>query len=62
MEVVSTFKRSGSFQGAMRRRSSVLSQLHDCSTGGSLKTRKQHSESLKTGDSVNRDQEVLVET
>ncbi|CAL8254689.1 unnamed protein product [Arctogadus glacialis] len=29
MEVVSTFKRSGSFQGAMRRRSSVLSQLHD---------------------------------
>ncbi|XP_042585407.1 plasma membrane calcium-transporting ATPase 3-like isoform X4 [Cyprinus carpio] len=29
MEVVSTFKRSGSFQGAVRRRSSVLSQLHD---------------------------------
>uniref|UniRef100_A0A3P8YCZ9 P-type Ca(2+) transporter n=1 Tax=Esox lucius TaxID=8010 RepID=A0A3P8YCZ9_ESOLU len=29
MEVVSTFKRSGSFQGAARRRSSVLSQLHD---------------------------------
>ncbi|XP_056468260.1 plasma membrane calcium-transporting ATPase 3a [Gadus chalcogrammus] len=29
MEVVSNFKRSGSFQGAMRRRSSVLSQLHD---------------------------------
>ncbi|KAK1346358.1 LOW QUALITY PROTEIN: hypothetical protein QTO34_000212 [Cnephaeus nilssonii] len=26
---VSTFKRSGSFQGAVRRRSSVLSQLHD---------------------------------
>ncbi|XP_066565955.1 plasma membrane calcium-transporting ATPase 3b isoform X4 [Amia ocellicauda] len=29
MEVVSTFKRSGSFQGAVRRRSSLLSQLHD---------------------------------
>ncbi|XP_064414359.1 plasma membrane calcium-transporting ATPase 3b isoform X8 [Latimeria chalumnae] len=29
MEVVSTFKRSGSFQGAVRRRSSVLSQLHE---------------------------------
>ncbi|XP_062855521.1 plasma membrane calcium-transporting ATPase 3a isoform X2 [Trichomycterus rosablanca] len=29
MEVVSTFKRSGSFQGPVRRRSSVLSQLHD---------------------------------
>ncbi|XP_006900005.1 PREDICTED: plasma membrane calcium-transporting ATPase 3 isoform X4 [Elephantulus edwardii] len=29
MEVVSTFKRSASFQGALRRRSSVLSQLHD---------------------------------
>ncbi|XP_056588678.1 plasma membrane calcium-transporting ATPase 3b isoform X4 [Triplophysa dalaica] len=29
MEVVSTFKRSGSFQGQVRRRSSVLSQLHD---------------------------------
>lgn len=29
MEVVSTFKRSASFQGAVRRRSSVLSQLHD---------------------------------
>uniref|UniRef100_H2QZ95 Calcium-transporting ATPase n=3 Tax=Homininae TaxID=207598 RepID=H2QZ95_PANTR len=29
MEVVSTFKRSGSVQGAVRRRSSVLSQLHD---------------------------------
>ncbi|XP_030639397.1 plasma membrane calcium-transporting ATPase 3a isoform X3 [Chanos chanos] len=29
MEVVSTFKRSGSFQGAVRRRSSILSQLHD---------------------------------
>uniref|UniRef100_A0A673VMM0 Calcium-transporting ATPase n=1 Tax=Suricata suricatta TaxID=37032 RepID=A0A673VMM0_SURSU len=29
MEVVSTFKRSGSFQGAVRRRPSVLSQLHD---------------------------------
>ncbi|XP_044091189.1 plasma membrane calcium-transporting ATPase 3 isoform X3 [Neovison vison] len=29
MEVVSTFKRSGSFQGAVRRRSSVLGQLHD---------------------------------
>ncbi|XP_051964547.1 plasma membrane calcium-transporting ATPase 3-like isoform X4 [Xyrauchen texanus] len=35
MEVVSTFKRSGSFQGAVRRRSSVLSQLHDahCTKG-----------------------------
>lgn len=32
MEVVSTFKRSGSFQGAVRRRSSVLSQLHDVNT------------------------------
>ncbi|KAJ8370116.1 hypothetical protein SKAU_G00101440 [Synaphobranchus kaupii] len=29
MEVVSTFKRSGSFQGAVRRRSSLLSQIHD---------------------------------
>uniref|UniRef100_A0A2K5QTP3 Calcium-transporting ATPase n=1 Tax=Cebus imitator TaxID=2715852 RepID=A0A2K5QTP3_CEBIM len=29
MEVVSTFKRSASLQGAVRRRSSVLSQLHD---------------------------------
>uniref|UniRef100_A0A2K6E8N7 Calcium-transporting ATPase n=1 Tax=Macaca nemestrina TaxID=9545 RepID=A0A2K6E8N7_MACNE len=29
MEVVSTLKRSGSVQGAVRRRSSVLSQLHD---------------------------------
>ncbi|XP_023972531.1 plasma membrane calcium-transporting ATPase 3 isoform X1 [Physeter macrocephalus] len=29
MEVVSTFKRSASFQGAVRRRPSVLSQLHD---------------------------------
>ncbi|KAH1187901.1 hypothetical protein KIL84_017888, partial [Mauremys mutica] len=34
MEVVSTFKRSGSFQGAVRRRSSVLSQLHEHTARG----------------------------
>ncbi len=35
MGVVSNFKRSGSFQEAVRRRSSVLSQLHDVTNNSS---------------------------